>query len=96
VRRLGLVGELFRDNLVGQNEWWIHDLARKLGVIPRKVHYWARQGWIHSRRTPSGKHWIVWADDDELRRLQQLAHRKNSWTAAKFPQLVIPKRRAAR
>jgi transposase-like protein len=96
VRDLGLVGELFRDDLVGQDEWWIPDLARKLGVIAQKVHYWVKQGWVHSRRTPSGKHLIVWADKDEIRRLRQLAGRKNSWIAARHPELVIPKDRPGR
>jgi DNA invertase Pin-like site-specific DNA recombinase len=96
VRDLGLVGELFRDDLVGQDEWWIPDLARKLGVIAQKVHYWVKQGWVHSRRTPSGKHLIVWADKDEVRRLRQLARRKNSWIAARHPELVIPKSRPGR
>jgi DNA invertase Pin-like site-specific DNA recombinase len=93
VRDLGLVGELFRDDLVGQDEWWIPDLARELGVIAQKVHYWVKQGWVHWRRTPSGKHLIVWADPDEVRRLRQLAGRKNSWIAARHPELVIPKSR---
>ena len=69
MRDLGLVGELFRDDLVEKDEWWIPDLARELGVIPQKIHYWVKQGWVHSRRTPSGKHLIVWADKDELRRI---------------------------
>jgi DNA invertase Pin-like site-specific DNA recombinase len=93
VRDLGLVGELYRDDLVGKDEWWITDLARKLGVVPQKIHYWVKQSWIHSRRTPSGKHLIVWADKDEIRRLRQLAKRKNSWIAARHPELVVPKRR---
>ena len=96
MRDLGLVGELFRDDLVGNDEWWIPDLAGKLGVIPQKIHYWVKQGWIHSRRTPSGKHLIVWADKDELHRLQQLSIGKNSWIAARHPELVIPKTRPAR
>jgi DNA invertase Pin-like site-specific DNA recombinase len=96
VRDLGLVGELFRDDLVGQDEWWIPDLARKLGVVAQKVHYWVKQGWVHSRRTPSGKHLIVWADKDEIRRLRTLAGRKNSWIAARHPELVIPKSRPCR
>jgi DNA invertase Pin-like site-specific DNA recombinase len=96
VRDLGLVGELFRDGLVGKDEWWIPDLSRKLGVIPEKVHYWVKQEWVHARRTPSGKHLIVWADKDELRRLRRLAKRKNSWIAARYPELVIPKSRPAR
>jgi DNA invertase Pin-like site-specific DNA recombinase/transposase-like protein len=96
VRDLGLVGELFRDDLVGKDEWWIPDLARKLGVIPQKIHYWVKQAWIQSRRTPSGKHRIVWADKDEIRRLRQLAKGKSSWIAARHPELVIPKSRPAR
>lgn len=93
VRDLGLVGELFRDDLVGKDEWWITDLARKLGVVPQKIHYWVKRSWIHSRRTPSGKHLIVWADKVEIRRLRQLAKRKNSWIDARHPELVAPKRR---
>jgi DNA invertase Pin-like site-specific DNA recombinase len=96
VRDLGLVGELFRDDLVGKDEWWIPNLARDLGVIPQKIHYWVKQGWVHSRRTPSGKHLIVWADKEELRRLRQLARGKSSWIAARHPALVIPKKRPAR
>ena len=96
VRDLGLVGELFRDDMLGTDEWWIPDLAGKLGVIPQKVHYWVKQAWVHSRRTPSGKHLIVWADKDEIRRLRQLAKRKSSWIAARHPELDIPKARPGR
>ena len=96
MRELGLVGELFRDDLVERDEWWIPDLARDLGVIPQKIHYWVKQGWIHSRRTPSGKHLIVWADKDELQRLRQLTTGKNSWIGTRHPELVIPKSRPPR
>lgn len=96
VRDLGLVGELFRDDLIGKDEWWIPDLARRLGVIAQKVHYWVKRGWIHWRRTPSGKHLIIWADKDEVHRLRQLARRKNSWIAARHPELIIPKCRPGR
>ncbi len=96
VRDLGLVGELFRDDLIGRDEWWIPDLARKLGVIAQKVHYWVKRGWVHWRRTPSGKHLIIWADKDEVHRLRQLARRKNSWIAARHPELIIPKSRPGR
>ena len=95
IRRLGLTGELFRTNQLRQNEWWIPDLARELGVIAVKIHYWVKQGWIHHRRTPSGKHLILWADQDELRRLRKLAGKKTSWFAAKHPELIIPKKRRA-
>jgi DNA invertase Pin-like site-specific DNA recombinase len=96
MRDLGLVGELFRDDLVGEDEWWIPDLSRELGVIANKIHYWVKQGWVNARRTPSGKHWIVWADRDEVRRLRKLAKCKNSWTATRYPDLIIPKNRPRR
>jgi DNA invertase Pin-like site-specific DNA recombinase len=96
IRRLGLTGELFREDLLKRNEWWIPDLARELGVMAVKVHYWVKRGWVHHRRTPTGKHLIVWADQDELRRLRKLADKKSSWFAAKHPELVLPKKRRAR
>jgi DNA invertase Pin-like site-specific DNA recombinase len=96
MRDLGLVGEYFRDDLLQRNEWRIPDLARELGVIPQKIHYWIKQGWIHSRRTPSEKHLIVWADKDELRRLKRIANEKHSWLRTRQPDLIIPKRRPVR
>ena len=57
--KLGLIGELFRDDLLQKHERWISDLARELGVIPQTIHYWIKQGSIHARRTPSGKHLMV-------------------------------------
>ena len=96
LRKLGLVGELFRDDLLGPNEWWIPDLARSLGVTVQKIHYWVQQGWIHSRRTLSDQHVIVWGDDEDLCRLREIATKKNSWTASRHPELVIPKKRPVR
>ena len=93
VRRLGLTGELFRKDLLRRNEWWIPDLARELRVIAVKVHYWIKQKWIHYRHSPSGKHLIVWADQDELQRLRKLAGKKSSWFAVKHPEMVVPKKR---
>jgi hypothetical protein len=52
--------------------------------------------WIHSRRTPSGKYLMVWADKDEMRRLKQLARVKPVRIRARHPDLIIPKRRTAR
>jgi DNA invertase Pin-like site-specific DNA recombinase len=96
MRDMGLVGEFFRDDLLQENEWRIPDLARRLGVIQQTIHYWVKQAWIHSRRTPSGKHVIVWADKDEIRRLKQITKVKRSWIRASYPNLIIPKPRPAR
>jgi DNA invertase Pin-like site-specific DNA recombinase len=96
MRELGLVGDYFRDDLLQKHEWRIPDLARELNVIPQKIHYWIKQGWVHSRRTPSGRHLIIWADKDEIRRLKQLASMTQSWLRARHPNLIIPKCRPAR
>jgi DNA invertase Pin-like site-specific DNA recombinase len=96
MRELGLVGEYFRDDLLHKHEWRIPDLARELGVIPQKIHYWIKQKWIHSRRTSSGKHLIVWADKDEIRRLKKIAKTKYAWMRMQQPDLIIPKRRPVR
>ena len=93
IRRLGLKGELFRDTTLVENEWWIPDLATKIGVHQQRVHYWAKQGWVHFRKTNSNKHWIVWADKDEIKRLKKLSKTSNSYTARKNPDLVTPKAR---
>jgi hypothetical protein len=95
LRQLGLVGELRRHDLLDRDEWWVRDLADHLKMSAHKLHYWVAQGWVHSRRTPSGKHWIVWADRRELARLQELKVQCNSYTAKRNPRLVIPKARRA-
>ena len=62
-----------------------------------KIHYWVKQGWNPpSADAESGKHVIVWADTDELRRLRKLVGKKTSWFAAKHPDLVVPKKRRTR
>jgi hypothetical protein len=93
MKRLRLRGELSRSDLLGPDEWWIRDLATELKVPIHKVYYWATHGWIHARKAPSGKHWILWADDDELKRLEKLKLQRNSHTAQRNPELTTPKAR---
>ena len=95
-RELGLVGECFRDELLQENEWWIPDLAQQVAVIPQKLHHWVRQGWVDYRRTPSGRHIIVWADKEEIRRLKKMAKVKNTWLRVSHPHLITPKPRPVR
>jgi hypothetical protein len=96
MRKLGLVGELYRDTLLNEDEWWLADLARKLNVHNQKVQYWAKQGWVHWRRSPSGKYYIIWADAEEVLRLHKLKTKRNSYIAANNPDLVTPKPRPSR
>ena len=73
-------------------EWWACELARELGVTSQKIYHWARQGYVHARRTPQ-RHWIVWADQDELQRLHALKRETTSWIQKRAPELTIPKDR---
>jgi DNA invertase Pin-like site-specific DNA recombinase len=60
-------------DLPGKEEWWLPDLAAKLGVKPIVMHRWRWSGWVHARQLPGENgRWIVWADGTERRRLRQL------------------------
>ena len=54
------------------DEWWLSDLAVELSVTPCRLHHWLRHGYVHARKEPKSKFWILWADTDELARLRQL------------------------
>lgn len=72
LKRRALIGdERSHDELLGKNEWWLTDLARKLEISHLKLRDWANRGWVHSRKTPVLGRWILWADKDELKRLQK-------------------------
>jgi DNA invertase Pin-like site-specific DNA recombinase len=56
-----------------KDEWWLPELAAKLGVKPIVVHRWRWSGWVQARQLPGENgRWIVWADGAERRRLRQL------------------------
>ena len=86
----GWVGELYRDGVIKTDEWWVRDLAQELEVGPQKVYYWAERGWVHSRRTASRNHLVIWADRAELERLHKLKTYCRSWAAARMPELTTP------
>jgi hypothetical protein len=72
-KRRGLIGdERAHDELLGRHEWWLTDLARALTMSHLKLRDWAKRGWVHSRQTPVQGRWILWADQDEVRRLKKL------------------------
>jgi hypothetical protein len=73
LRRGGLMSrERVHDELLGADEWWVADLARRLQMPHRKLRDWAICGWVRGRQTPIQGYWIVWADDDEVTRLRKL------------------------
>ena len=69
----GLSNEKKYAGQLGPHEWWLPKLAEAIPVSAGKLADWARRGWLHSRRTPAQHLWILWADDQEVKRLRKLA-----------------------
>jgi DNA invertase Pin-like site-specific DNA recombinase len=93
LKRRGLIGnERSHDDLLGRHEWWLTDLARELGMSHLKLRDWANRGWVHSRKTPVQGYWILWADGDEVKRLQKLLAESRRGVNAYTSALTTPKR----
>lgn len=68
------LGDESRDpGLLRRHEWRTCDLARALGIAPKRLHAWIQRGWARGRQTPIHKRWLVRADPRELLRLKRLA-----------------------
>jgi hypothetical protein len=91
--RLGLTEATLCLEPLEKDEWRLPDLAKKLNIAAAKLRTWAQRGWIHARQTPGYRHWILWADGDELRRLRQLKRRSKLGTFAHAGALIQPKKR---
>jgi DNA invertase Pin-like site-specific DNA recombinase len=97
-RRRGLVKSLrdeSKDHLLHENEWWPRDLARKL-VMPRgTLMSWRAKGWIQGRRVGERGRWALWADADEMERLERLRVCPQGWPDQPYPaELTTPKERS--
>ena len=54
-------------------QWRLSDLARELAMPSSTLRNWVRRGWLHADQLPGARgRWILWANDDELRRLREL------------------------
>jgi DNA invertase Pin-like site-specific DNA recombinase len=69
----GLGAEHLQADLLEKQEWRAPDLARQIGIGRKRINVWIQRGWVHARQTPIYKHWLIWADARELRRLRKLA-----------------------
>jgi DNA invertase Pin-like site-specific DNA recombinase len=94
LKRRALIGnERSHDELLGEDEWWLTDLARELAMSHLKLRDWAKRGWLHSRKTPVQDRWILWADHDEVMRLRQLLDQSRRGVNAYTSNLKTPKKR---
>jgi hypothetical protein len=83
----------FAGRLLGTDEWRNGVLAKKLKMPWQTLREWAVRGWVHARQTPGQKLWIIWADDDELARLQRLRESTSHGIMGYPRELTTPKLR---
>lgn len=91
--RRGLSNEKKYAGQLGPHEWWLPKLAGAIPVSAGKLADWARRGWLHSRRTPAQHLWILWADEQELKRLRKLAASSHRGMVEYPADLTTPKGR---
>ena len=69
----------FPKDALQPNEWWLPDLALHLNMPPSSLYRWLQKGYLKARQILSPvNRWIVWADPDELIRLQTFRNRSIS------------------
>ena len=92
LRRRGIItNERADDELLGQDEWWLSDLANELKTNQAKLLDWTNRGWVHGRKTPAQGFWILWADKGEIRRLRELIARSKPGKNRRATDLKEPK-----
>ncbi|MBW3597665.1 MAG: hypothetical protein KY475_10355 [Planctomycetes bacterium] len=70
--RLGTRKPLLTREKLAVNEWWLPELAAELKITTRRLYHWVRKGFVHARKGPASKFWILWADAEEIERLSRL------------------------
>lgn len=81
--------------IMGEHEWLLTDLARKLEMPQATLHRWVRVGWVNARKLPTpGGYLVIWADPDELDRMTRLRRCPRGWSDEHmFAHLTKPKAR---
>ena len=58
------------------NQWLASTLAEVLSIPEKRLKHWVTRGWAIALQRPHGRAWILYADEQELARLQALARRQ--------------------
>jgi DNA-binding transcriptional MerR regulator len=75
-----------------KDEWWLADLAAKLAMPIATLHRWQRVGWVRSRKVIAMRgRWAIYADADEMHRLQRLRDSPRGWPQPYPTELITPK-----
>ena len=93
LKRRGLANEKTYTDQLGPNEWWLPKLAEQIPVSAGKLADWARRRWLHTRKTPAQRLWVLWADKQELKRLRKLAAVSHRGVVEYPRELITPKER---
>jgi hypothetical protein len=93
LKRRGLANEKTDVDQLGPHAWWLPQLAEEIPVSAGKLADWARRGWLHSRKTPAQRLWVLWADKQEVKRLRKLAALSHRGVVEYPPELTTPKKR---
>ena len=85
------------EGVLQENEWWIGNLAKRLGMPKTSLDHWRKSGWIKGRKLPGLRgRWIIWADATEVTRLEKLRAARRRWSDCPFPEeLTTPTSRAS-
>ena len=65
-----------RDPELLPNHWRAADLTAEVGIPEKRLKDWVTRGWATAIQRPHGRTWVIYADPNELHRLQQLATRQ--------------------
>ena len=93
LKRRGLANEKTYTDQLGPHEWWLPKLAEQIPVSAGKLADWAHRGWLHSRKTPAQRLWVLWADKQELKRLRKLAAVSHRGIVEYPRELITPEER---
>jgi hypothetical protein len=76
-----------------RDEWFVIDLAKRLGIGKNALHACLQRGWVRYRRLPGYRgRCVCWADAGELERLGRLARTPRGWwDPALLSELTTPK-----
>jgi hypothetical protein len=75
MHRLGLTRTRSRSGspeVLGEDEWWLAELARGIGMPNVTLYHWIRRGWVWAHQRKEDRRWVVWADQAELERRRRL------------------------
>ena len=94
--RFGMARERPATVVLGPDEWWASGLAKKLHLPSSTLQHWILRGWVQYRQSPGRRFRILWADHDELHRLEQLYVYAKTHHRGPFPAvLTTPKQQSA-